>query len=133
MTEHKPRGMPFESWVDKQIREATERGEFDNLPGHGKPLSGAGEQYDELWWVRNKLRRENVSYLPPALAIRKAAENAHAEALRARSESGVREVIATINDRIREALHRPNDGPPINVRPFDVDQVLTEWRAGEPG
>ena len=30
-----------ESWVEKQIREAQERGEFDNLPGAGKPLSGA--------------------------------------------------------------------------------------------
>lgn len=122
MNEHKPRGMPFESWVDKQIREATERGEFDNLPGHGKPLSGAGEQYDELWWVRDKLRREEVSYLPPALAIRKAAEDAHAEALRARTEAGVREIIATINDRIREALHRPNDGPACAYR--SVPEVL---------
>src|SRR5947209_7840921 len=28
----------WESAVDKQIREAEERGEFDNLPGTGKPL-----------------------------------------------------------------------------------------------
>jgi hypothetical protein len=38
MTERKPPGMSFESWVDKQIREATERGEFDGLPGAGKPI-----------------------------------------------------------------------------------------------
>jgi hypothetical protein len=39
MTERKPARMDFDSWVDQQIREATERGEFDNLPGKGKPLS----------------------------------------------------------------------------------------------
>jgi Domain of unknown function (DUF1992) len=30
--------LQWESAVDKQIREAEERGEFDNLPGKGKPL-----------------------------------------------------------------------------------------------
>lgn len=28
----------WETWVDHLIVEAQERGEFDNLPGHGKPL-----------------------------------------------------------------------------------------------
>jgi DnaJ family protein C protein 28 len=28
----------WESWIDQQIREAQERGEFDDLPGKGKPL-----------------------------------------------------------------------------------------------
>lgn len=29
----------FESWIDKQIREAQERGDFDNLRGAGQPLT----------------------------------------------------------------------------------------------
>jgi DnaJ family protein C protein 28 len=28
----------LESWIDEQIRQAQERGEFDDLPGKGKPL-----------------------------------------------------------------------------------------------
>lgn len=28
----------WESWIDQCIREAQERGEFDNLPGRGRPL-----------------------------------------------------------------------------------------------
>jgi hypothetical protein len=28
----------WESWLDKTIAEAKDRGEFDNLPGHGKPI-----------------------------------------------------------------------------------------------
>lgn len=30
--------MNWESWIDQQIREAQERGEFDNLAGEGQPL-----------------------------------------------------------------------------------------------
>jgi DnaJ family protein C protein 28 len=28
----------WESWIDQQIREAEERGDFDDLPGKGRPL-----------------------------------------------------------------------------------------------
>ena len=38
MSERKPRGVSFESWVERQVREARERGAFDDLPGAGKPL-----------------------------------------------------------------------------------------------
>jgi hypothetical protein len=41
--------MPYESWVDRQIREAIERGEFDNLPGQGKPIKGLNGRDDENW------------------------------------------------------------------------------------
>ena len=38
MTERKPFGVSWETWIDRQIREGMERGEFDGLPGHGKPI-----------------------------------------------------------------------------------------------
>ena len=62
----------FESPVDRAIREAVERGDFDDLPGKGKPLPGAGTTgpIDENWWIRGYLEREGVSgdaLLPPAL------------------------------------------------------------------
>jgi DnaJ family protein C protein 28 len=31
-------GLTWESWVNQQIREAQERGEFENLPGMGQPV-----------------------------------------------------------------------------------------------
>mgnify|MGYP001616329475 FL=1 len=30
--------MQFENWIDRQIREAMERGAFDHLPGAGQPI-----------------------------------------------------------------------------------------------
>ncbi|MGP4115214.1 J-domain-containing protein [Streptomyces sp. 4N509B] len=128
MTERKPPGVSFESWVDRQIREATERGAFDALPGAGKPLPATNEPYDENWWVKEKLRREGVSVLPSTLRLRKEAEDALAEAARAPSERVVRRIVAEINERIREALRRPQDGPPLGLTPFDVEQVVAEWR-----
>ncbi len=47
----------FESHVDRLIREAKERGDFDDLPGTGKPIPGAGIKDDEMWWVRRWLKR----------------------------------------------------------------------------
>jgi hypothetical protein len=32
----------YESLIEQQIRLAQERGEFDNLPGAGRPAPGAG-------------------------------------------------------------------------------------------
>jgi hypothetical protein len=46
-----------ETLAERLIREAIEAGEFDDLPGEGKPLPGAGTPDDELWWVRGWLRR----------------------------------------------------------------------------
>ncbi len=53
--------LPAESWVERRIREAAERGEFDGLPGSGEPLAILAEPYDELWWVRRKVRREGIT------------------------------------------------------------------------
>ena len=71
MTERKPRELSFETWVDRQIREAAERGEFDDLPGTGKPIPDLHKPHDENWWIKQKLRSENLSYLPPTLELRK--------------------------------------------------------------
>ena len=46
--------------ADNKIRAAIEAGEFDNLPGFGKPSPLIDEPYDPLWWVRRKLRREGL-------------------------------------------------------------------------
>ncbi|MHC3458457.1 DnaJ family domain-containing protein [Streptomyces flavovirens] len=127
MTERKPAGVSFESWVDRQIREAEQRGDFSHLPGFGKPLPGLERTYDENWWIKAKLEREGVSVLPPSLALRKEAEDAREEALEARSEREARRILAEVNERIREALRTPPEGPPLNIRPLDVEAVVAQW------
>ena len=55
MTERKPPGTSWESWIEAQIRVAMEQGAFDNLPGAGKPLPNL-DQYDPLWWAGESAR-----------------------------------------------------------------------------
>ena len=127
MSERKPPGVGFGTWVERQIREATERGEFDNLPGAGKPIEDLDKPHDELWWVKQKLRREHFAYLPPTIALRKAAEEALEAASRAGSEAEVRRIVADINTRIVEGNRKAASGPPLNLMPFDVEAVVGAW------
>lgn len=129
MSKRKPAGMRFETWIDRQIRQAAERGEFDDLPGSGAPLTDLGKPHDEMWWVKRKLRDENLSYLPPSLALRKEAHDAVEGATRADTEAEVRERIEAINEKIRDAIRMGMRGPELNLAPFDVERFVREWRA----
>ncbi|MEO3886547.1 DUF1992 domain-containing protein [Nonomuraea sp. B5E05] len=129
MTERKPPGMPYESWIDRQIREAEARGEFDDLPGKGKPLPGLDRDPGDMWWIKQKVESEGLSMpLPPTLALRKDAEQALAEARGARTEAEARSIIEDVNGRIREAIRTGLSGPPLNLMPYDVDEIVSEWR-----
>ncbi|MFD6532518.1 DUF1992 domain-containing protein [Streptomyces sp. NPDC060184] len=133
MTERKPPGVSFDSWVDRQIHEAEQRGDFASLPGFGKPLPGLGRTYDEDWWIKEKMQREGLSVLPPALALRKEAEDVRRAITGAVSERRVRELLDAINEKIDEAVRMPPPGPPLNLGRFDVEKTVGEWRAARTG
>ncbi|GGL67587.1 DUF1992 domain-containing protein [Streptomyces fumigatiscleroticus] len=129
MTERKPPGVDFGSFVDKQIRDAAARGDFDRLPGAGEPLPDeVDSSYDELWWIKRKMAREGLSVLPPTLALRKEAEDALEAAARAPSERAVRKIVEEINVKIRDVMYKPPPGPPLGLKPYDVDEVVRRWR-----
>jgi len=128
VTERKPPGVRWQSWVDKQIYDAQQRGDFDNLPGKGKPISDLDEPLDPLWWVKRKLRDEGVSFLPPALAIKREVELTREQIAAATSEQQVRDLVTHINARIREVNRRSISGPPTSVMPMNVEDVVANWR-----
>ena len=114
MTERKPPGVPWESWIDRQIRQARERGEFEDLPGTGQPLPDLDRPFDELWWVKEKLRREELSYMAPSVALRQHVHDALQAASRAKSEAEVRRLIAEVNEQIRDANRKARATPGAN-------------------
>ena len=120
----------YESSIDRQLREATERGEFEGLPGAGKPLAGYGQEYDEDWWVKDWLRREGgaAGVIPATLAVRRAAEDLEPAVDRLQAEALVREHVADLNERIGRARRGLLDGPPVVLPPFDADAVVGGWR-----
>lgn len=61
MSSHVPfSAKALEAIADDKIRTAYSRGEFDNLPGFGQPASIIDEPYDPHWWLRRKLKHENM-------------------------------------------------------------------------
>ena len=119
----------WESAVEQQIRVGMERGEFDALPGKGKPIEGLAADHDDDWWLKAKLRAERLSYLPPTLRVRKELEEAREAITAASKESVVRRIIADINERIRDVNRRGAEGPPSTVMPLDVEGEVVKWRA----
>jgi Domain of unknown function (DUF1992) len=135
MTERKPGGMTFTSWIDKQIAEATERGAFDNLPGAGKPIPHRGDEDAAQAWLREYLRKEGVSaeaLLPTPLRLRKAIDRLATDVPGMGSEDEVREAVGELNHQIREWRRIPL-GPPIFVPLVDEDAMVSRWHAARPG
>ena len=121
----------WESAVEAKIRSAQERGEFDNLPGAGKPLPGRNEPYDEMWWIKGFLKREKLPtdlLLPTPLKLRRRIEQLPAELRDLRNEQAVREIVTALNTDIVAWLRIP-EGPRVVVRPVDIDDAVRQWRA----
>ncbi|WP_067479466.1 DnaJ family domain-containing protein [Nocardia amamiensis] len=130
MTERKPSKLTFESWIEKQIHEAAERGEFDNLPGTGKPIPGTGAVHDEDWWLRGYLRRQGVggdALLPPSLLLRRDIEHLPEMVRDFTAERQVRAAVSELNKRIVEWLRLP-EGPFVPIAPVNADEIVAQWR-----
>jgi hypothetical protein len=116
-------------WVDLQIKQAMERGDFDNLPGAGKPIKDLGTQHDPNWWVKQLIEREKITgVLPAALQLRKDDAELDARLDRHTAESEVRRELEEFNARVMKARYTPVDGPPLVTMPRDVDAEIDAWR-----
>lgn len=134
MTERKPTGMSFTSWIDQQIADAEKRGLFDDLPGAGKPLQikPEGGDYGQAW-MRDYARREGVrpeEFLPTPLRLRREIELLTETVGDMRSEQEVREVVGDLNRRVLEWRRIPV-GPPVFVRLVDTGEMVERWRAAQ--
>ncbi|MDQ1131233.1 DUF1992 domain-containing protein [Microbacterium sp. SORGH_AS_0888] len=116
-------------YVETVIQQAIRRGDFDDLPGSGKPIEGLGDHHDPDWWIRRKIRNEQLTGLgPPALMLR--VEHAEfAERTDAFSrEADVREYVEDFNRRVVEARRQLLGGPPVVTPTHDVGAEVAAWR-----
>lgn len=123
------RSLSWNLLAEELIQSAQADGKFDNLPGFGKPIPGIDEPHDDLWWVKDKLKREQISSLPPALAIRLDVEKTLQAIPGLTTECDVRQSVAAVNERIRKASFGAAWGPSVNVLPLELNEVLELWRA----
>jgi Domain of unknown function (DUF1992) len=135
MTERKPPGMSFQTWVDSQITRAQERGAFADLAGAGRPLPRRARDQSSYDWALEWARRENggvEGMLPPGLALRKERDELHGVVARLRSEVAVRELVDAFNARVEAHWRRPADRADAVPGMADLDALLAHWRANRP-
>ena len=132
MTERKPPGMSFETWVDSQISRGIARGDFDGLAGAGKPLSRASLDETGYEWVLAKARKENLDVLgmlPPGLALRKEREDLPRRAAELPSEAAVRALAEDYDARVQAFWRRPHESRWSPVPGLcDVEALVAGWR-----
>ena len=104
-------------YVETAIQQAIRRGEFDDLPGAGKPLEGLGDHHDPDWWIRRKIQSEQLTGLgPPALLLRGEHAEFAARVDALTPESDVREYVDDFNRRVIDARRQLQGGPPSSRR-----------------
>ena len=100
--------------VERTIREAMARGEFDHLPGSGKSLPDLDRHYDPDWWARRYL--ENMKAEDAALEVRRAITNELPSLRtmrdRAAAQARVDELNALISE-VNRALREADRIPPV--------------------
>lgn len=101
--------------AEQRIREAVEKGEFDNLEGRGKPIV-----FEDETWIPEDLRPayrilRNAGYLPQELELRKEVMNLR----------GLLETIDDDKERVRQIrelnfkLMKLNE---LRKRPFNLEE-----------
>ncbi len=129
MAARKPPGLSWSSWIEQAIQRAQENGEFDDLPGRGKPLGNLDEGYDPSWWAAQLLKREKLSLLPPALAIRQRADRELTRIRKLRREPDVRTALAALNEEIARVNRTVSAGPATSVATVDIEAFMARWRS----
>jgi len=123
----------IDTWVEHTIRQAQRRGDFDDLPGAGKPLASLERPDDPDWWLRGLIQREKLDLsaaLPGPMALRRERAT-YPEALAGiAEEADVRAVLADFNQRVLDDRRRPvaTASSPVVAGRVDVEDMVQRWR-----
>lgn len=122
---------PFESTADRLVREAMERGEFDDLPGAGRPLemTDAG---DPDWWIKRKLREAgDASALAPAeIQLRRQRAALLADLPHHPTDAEAQAAVAAFNALVKAQRVRP---PTPGLPPLPAATITCEEAAAARG
>lgn len=125
----KPPSQSFDSFIEERIRNAIDNGEFQGLPGLGKPIPDIDLPYDENRWLRDKLKREKVNAVPPLLQIKLDIEATLEKLNSLESEAAARKLLAELNERILAASYAHIAGPTSDIMALDIEKQIYKWKA----
>ena len=123
---------PSRRRAEEKIRDSIARGDFDNLPGAGRPLPEEALSRDEHWWIRQFAEREQTpgsAFLPAALQIRKEVETLPERIEAFGSEAVVRREVQDLNRRIRAEILIPTSSIVLGVGEQDEQVAVERWQA----
>ena len=115
--------------VEGAVQVAIRRGDFDGLPGAGKPIPGLDGPHDPDWWIRRKIQTEQLHGLGPAaltLRVEDAELDDHLDQIARESE--VRDRLEDFNRRVIDARRQLEGGPPVITATRDIDSEVAAWR-----
>jgi hypothetical protein len=118
--------------VEAQIRAAQARGDFDDLPGKGKPLD-LPAVHDPDWWVKSYVRREGIdtsTLVHPTVALRREADTFPESLVELPTDEQVRALLEDFNRRVVREWRRTMTGPstPVVARQVAVEPMVERWR-----
>ena len=136
VTERKPAGVSFETWVERQISQAEDRGDFAGLRGAGRPLPRFDPDETAYDWAVAKARREGITpaeMLPPGLALRRERDDLPDRVAALPSEDAVRAVAEDYNARVEAFWRRPQESRWSPVPGLaDAEALVEGWRRDRP-
>lgn len=105
--------------VERAIRRAEQDGEFDNLPGAGKPIPDIDQPYDPAWWARRWIETEHRADRVRTLAARVRREVPRALGSTDRTKAQRR------LEALNEEINRVNREVGAAVPELDVEALLS--------
>ncbi len=114
--------------VERRIVEAMDRGEFDHLPGAGKPLAidQPSVVNGDVWWALRLMRQANV--VPDEVRYRKRIDELRREVDVATDDEDVRRAVRELNGLILKLNGMGTNAIPTSLTTFDENEVLARWR-----
>ncbi len=114
----------IEGIADRAIREGQDRGEFDDLPGHGRPIPDLDTERPSGWWASRWIEAEKL--LVAAEDLRRDRQSERNRALHLTDVGALRQALDELNDRIA-AHNRATTRREQYVEPVDIHDAISVW------
>jgi len=113
--------------ANAKIEQAIQEGQFNALPGFGKPLNLDPANNAGDCWLKRKAQQENLEILPPALVLKRHVERKQQAILEIRDEAKARTALLELNEMIEKSLMNILWGPPCDVLPLETERFMEAW------
>ncbi|MDN5599025.1 MAG: DUF1992 domain-containing protein [Brachybacterium sp.] len=115
--------------IESAIEQAARRGDFDDLPGAGKPLD-LPSSHDPDWWINQRIASGDIdrqALLPVVVLLRKEFENRDETLAALPHERAAREYAEEFTERVHQD-RRENPFQTMLAPAWDPDDAVQRWR-----